>query len=172
MRQIKRPPFSLLATALLFLGLCFGLCLPNAEAQTKNMVEGWAKVPGGTVWINPGTQAYEHDTGLIRDLRTGQKSLPITPQSLTQQPTLAPPLPPLVTPQLVAPYYLPSNLPVLPRYAYPQYAGPTYTPNLLPYADYGPGNVYATSPPCNDCGAKLGQPGSINSRWRATKMPQ
>jgi hypothetical protein len=126
----------------------------------KQMVEGWANVPGGTVWLNPGTQAYEHDTGLIRDLRTGQKSLPITPQNFTQQqPTLAPPLPYLQVPQRSLPSY-PSTYPLV-IYTSPQY---------LPYADYGPGNVYAR--PCDNCGAKLGAPGSINSRWRTTTMPQ
>ena len=48
-------------------------------------------MPGGQVWLEPGRQAYEHDTGLVRDLVTGQKSRPITPQSASCQPNVVAP---------------------------------------------------------------------------------
>jgi hypothetical protein len=133
-------------------------------------VEGWANVPGGQVWLRPGIDAYEHDTGLVRDMRTGQKSQPITPQSLaySNRPIppspypIAPPAPPRQPYQPYQPYAMPSVPPPAysPNYRQPyQYGGYGY--------DWGPGNVYynGTGQPCNGCGAKLGSPGSINQRW-------
>lgn len=145
--------------------LLFGLSI-DCHAQTK--VEGWAKVPGNTVWLEPGRHAYEHDTGLVRDLQTGQKFMPITPQSLqTKQPTLSPALPYVIVPQqptLATPYRLPPATPT-----YPQ----SYPLVVLPYADYGPGNIYATAAPCNGCGAKgVSRPGAINARWATANLPR
>jgi hypothetical protein len=150
------------------------LCLPSlalAQSTLKTTkqdatkkVEGWASVPGGQVWLEPGRHAYEHDTGLVRDLQTGQKSIPITPQQLQSRqvpPTYFGP-PAFVQPTYVQPPYvqpLASPLFVQPRY-------------LQPWYDLGPNNVYAQPPGVgNNFGAKLGSPGSINHRWRATQLP-
>lgn len=152
------------------LALLFGLCclLVNpchgqvkSGNDNKGKAEGWANVPGGTVFLRPGQDAYEHDTGLVRDLRTGQRTYPITPQSLSnRQPAHAPQLPQLspVVPQPI--YAWPSN-----PYLQPNWNGPSkYYPAGPTGYDYGPGNIYANQP-CNSCGAKLGSPGAINGRW-------
>lgn len=57
------------------------LMLAPATAQNANTeLQGWVNVPGGTVWLRPGIDSYEHSTGLVRDMRTGQKSYAVTPQ--------------------------------------------------------------------------------------------
>lgn len=162
-------------STLLLTCLCGLMCLPamgqdsKSNTASRDKKEGWANVPGGTVWLEPGRQAYEHDTGLVRDLATGQKSMPITPQSMAGRPAL---------PVYPSPYQLPTYQ--VPTYAIPSYPVHPISPPRSPYAmprhspqpwyDLGPGNVYANQP-CNGCGAKLGAPGNINARWKTTTLP-
>lgn len=164
----------LLSLCLVAMPLVAGDDSPSNEKTTAGKVEGWANVPGGQqVWLRPGVDAYEHDTGLVRDQRTGVKSMPLvrgaarptSPHVLPHYPypmsPVAPPSPP-ASPYLYAPYQ---------PYALPTMPPPAYTPaNPYRYGggfgyDFGPGNVYYSDQPCNGCGAKLGSPGSINSRW-------
>ncbi len=153
--------------------IAVSLCslVQTVSAQTKDSkVAAWATVPGGKqVWLRPGIDAYEHDTGLVRDTRTGVKSQPITPQSLAynNSPNYVYPVP--VYPVPVAPVPPPRS-PYGPQpYAMPTTPPPAYTPYSPYYRggggyDWGPNNVYYGQP-CNGCGAKLGSPGSINGRW-------
>jgi hypothetical protein len=64
---------------------------PMANAQATRELEGWASVPGGTVWLRPGIDSYEHSTGLVRDMRTGQKHYAVTPQQASQVYVVQPP---------------------------------------------------------------------------------
>ncbi len=57
------------------------VCVTGTAQCDDGKMEGWANVPGGVVYLRPGIDAYEHDTGLVRDTNE-QKSLPITPQSV------------------------------------------------------------------------------------------
>jgi hypothetical protein len=146
--------------------------------QCQEKKEGWANVPGGQVWLQPGRQAYEHDTGLVRDLATGQKSRPITPQSLMQpQPQCQPYAPNVVAPMAVNTY------PAYPVYPQPyspapypitvQPVPPTYVPR--PWFDLGPNSVYLPSlysGARGGYGVKLGSTGSINSHWKQTRLPK
>jgi hypothetical protein len=153
------------------------LMVMGAVSFGQEKKEGWANVPGGTVWLEPGRQAYEHDTGLVRDLRTGQKSRPITPQSMvTPQSNCCPPAYPQ---PMYQPVYQPP-IPMQPLVFQPAYpVPPTYVPNRqpmpLPWFDLGPNNVYAPSLYNSNrgYGVKLGstEP-SINSRWKATRLPK
>ncbi len=132
------PRFKSLGVLTLLVACCLVGIAADVTAQTKmdSPKQGWAQVPGGTVWLNPG-DAYEHSTGLVRD-RNGVKRYPTTPQTL--QPTryhqpqpapyVAPAVPayqPYVQP---APYYAPPQ----PVY-YPAYPS---TPYYAPQVDYGP----------------------------------
>lgn len=167
---------SVIAIALLITGLC---CFGMADAQeckSKNdpgcqaaasldlaarpasvkKMEGWANVPGGTVWLEPGRQAYEHDTGLVRDLQTGQRSMPITPQSQLYAPTsytpvlIQPqPLQPLVPMQPFAPAYMPS---------------PYVMPYRNPHYDVGPYGRYDSGR-----GAISSGRGAIAGQWQQVK---
>lgn len=159
-----------------FLIACLCLCMGSASLlgqETKSgKVEGWANVPGGKVWLRPGMDAYEHDTGLVRDLQTGQRRSPITPESIANRYPRNPSYP-LTVPQ--PPIVVIPPAPPRSPYVIPPSAPPAYQPyqpyQSQPYFnsagyDYGPNNIYAYSPqPCNGCGAKLGSPGAINSRW-------
>lgn len=162
-----------LLLAMASLALCQSDCADcSKQKSTVAKVEGWATVPNGSqVWLRPGLDAYEHDTGLVRDLQTGRKSMPITPDSNVNwrplvapvQPVPPPPPPPPRSPY--APYYAPYS-----PYVLPQVAPPAYQPYYHGGGyDYGPNHVYGqnvySNQPCNGCGAKLGSPGSINSRW-------
>ena len=122
-----------------------------AGAQTSSSdLAGWANVPGGQVWLRPGLDAYEHDTGLVRDLNTGRRSAPITPQASRVQGSPHPPavvLVPAYQPVYQpAPIYQPPVAPIptspsCPNCRYP--ANPYYSPryNNVPY-DVGPyGNM-------------------------------
>jgi hypothetical protein len=66
--------------------------LSLGQSPLSEIKQGWATVPGGVVYLRPGVDAYEHSTGLVRDMRTGQKYRPLTPQSidLSQAPIAAP----------------------------------------------------------------------------------
>jgi hypothetical protein len=137
--------------------LCFSITLPCAAADMNKPVSGWANVPGGTVWLNPG-EAYEHDSGLVRD-RQGVKRYPTTPQMRfpQQSPTVWPSRPvapqPMVMPQPYAPnpYFAPA--PAYP-YAYPN-PQPYYQPS--PY-DHGP----YVDPNCPTC---------VNPQSRRPRVP-
>lgn len=159
MNHLKRSIFALCAIACL-------LCPVLAQETKSGKVEGWANVPGGKVWLRPGLDAYEHSTGLVRDLQTGQRRAPITPENARYPSVPQPPI--VVIPPAIhrSPYQLPPPLPTAPPAYYP-YAYQPYQP-YQPYYnsgyDYGPNNVYYGQP-CNSCGAKLGSPGSINNRW-------
>ena len=163
-------------------GLVFGMllgfvmltqgCCSLGYAQEKK--EGWANVPGGQVWLEPGRQSYEHDTGLVRDLVTGQKSRPVTPQSANVA------CPNCIAPLAVNPLYplnpYPAPYPAPYPQPYPmtvQPVPPTYTPR--PWFDLGPNSVYLPSL-YNSRGAgygvKLGSTGSINSHWKTTRLPK
>jgi hypothetical protein len=136
----------LLCLMLLVCGILSSLhAYADSPAMNKPKT-GWANVPGGTVWLNPG-DAYEHDTGLIRDNR-GVKRYPTTPQSMPSRPAVAPAVPP-ASPYAPAPvyqpYYAPPVAPYVPApqpYYAPQPYQPYYMPPVPPY-DYGP---YV--PPC------------------------
>ncbi len=141
--------------------------------------EGWANVPGGQqVWLEPGRHAYEHDTGLVRDLVTGMKSRPVTPQSLAQQQSNC--CPNTVAPLAVNPLYplnpYPAPFPSPYPTPYPisvQPVPPTYVPR--PWFDLGPNSVYLPSlynSRGGGYGAKLGSPGTINGKWQVTKLPK
>jgi hypothetical protein len=169
-----------------------GLMLTQAGSlgYGQEKKEGWANVPGGQVWLEPGRQAYEHDTGLVRDLVTGQKSRPITPQSLMQpQPQCQPCEPNVVAPLAVNPRYplnpypapYPAPYPVYPQ-PYPQpYPAPypisvqpvppTY---VRPWFDLGPNSVYlpSYSNGRSGYGVKLGSTRSINQQWKQTRLPK
>jgi hypothetical protein len=170
MGPIKRPAM----LKMLCMGIMgvMGLMVLTQPSSAQDKKEGWVNVPGGTVFLEPGRQAYEHDTGLVRDLATGQKSMPITPQSMAG-PTLAPTLPsyPMYqVPTYTLPAYpQPYPVPISPPRS-PYAVVPSYAPQ--PWYDLGPGNVYARPNPCNNCGAKLGAPGSINARWKTTTLPR
>jgi hypothetical protein len=167
-----------LVCAILFAGIHPVYAQSQSVTKSQQKMEGWANVPGGTVWLNPGTQAYEHDTGLVRDLRTGQKSLPITPQSLQvpstpqvywQSPQQIPQQVPFCAPcQPVQPLNPLAINPLYPIYPVPR----TYNPR--PWYDLGPNDVYAPSlaRPGSGYGAKVDARGSINSRWKATQLPK
>jgi hypothetical protein len=114
-----------------------------SQATMKKM-EGWANVPGGTVWLEPGRQAYEHDTGLVRDLQTGQRSMPITPVLIQPQP-----LQPLVPMQPFAPAYTPS---------------PYVMPYRNPHYDVGPYGRYDSGR-----GAISSGRGAIAGQWQQVK---
>lgn len=110
----------------------------SAQDQTKSTKElaGWANTPDGQVWLRPGIDAYEHDTKLVRDTRTGQKTRPITPQSIPQPPqvVLTPVPQPVYTPQPVVvtpqPVYSPQPIVVTPQPVYsPQPVQPFYAPS-------------------------------------------
>ena len=158
----------LLGAMMMLFGI--GLC----EAQEKK--EGWANVPGGTVWLEPGRQAYEHDTGLVRDLQTGQKSRPITPQSLAARPAQSNCCPPQYPQPYLQPVYPQPMQPLVFQPAYP--VPPTYIPTRqplpMPWFDLGPNNVYAPSLYNNrgGYGVKIGASPSINSQWKATRLPK
>lgn len=147
---------------------------PAASSTGKK--EGWANVPGGTVWLEPGIHAYEHDTGLVRDLRTGQKFAPITPQSIAQPQHYA------VQPYTVQPYaqplayrqpVTPAPQPVVPRtpqppvvvqppvLVQPYYVNPYYMPLQRSPIDVGP---YGTN--CGSCGAISTRGSTISQQWR------
>ncbi len=115
----------------------------DVQAQTKldAIKQGWAQVPGGTVWLNPG-DAYEHSTGLVRD-RSGVKRYPTTPQSLQQSqyhqpqpsPVVAPAVPPYQPYAQPSPYLQPSPY-YAPAPVY--YPAPPVVPYYAPQVDYGP----------------------------------
>lgn len=144
-----------------------GGCVGKQCADGKNVqsavrkVEGWAQVPGGTVWLEPGRQAYEHDTGLVRDLVTGQKSYPVQPSSQLSYSV------PRVSPRVVAPQVGPRVLsPFQVPQVYQPYANPYYVPqyqhNSRNSIDVGP---YGVGGGCNSCGA-IATHGAISSQWR------
>jgi len=162
--------------ALLVVGLLVGLVGP-VSAQVRK-VGGWARVPGGTVWLEPGRQAYEHDTGLVRDLATGQKNYPIRPSTeLNYSQPLAYSVP-QVAPQVVAPVVLPQvgprlvapAVPLVPfqvPQVYQPYANPYYVPqyqfnsrNSIDIGPYGAGGCSG-----GGCGA-IATHGAIRSQWR------
>jgi hypothetical protein len=165
----------LVGMAVMVIGLMFAQ--PGLAQQKK--IEGWANVPGGTVWLEPGKQAYEHDTGLVRDLRTGQKFMPIRPHSVPSSTPMAPVLSPVYAPTTcpkcplqpsvpVSPYSPPYVItPYLPMPVPPTYYGPYNAP---PRYDLGPNNMYGRS--VGGYGAKLGAPGAISNRWPAGKLPR
>lgn len=144
----------------------------KTESKQTGKVEGWVKINGGpTVFLRPNIDAYEHDTGLVRDMRTGQKSRPITPQSVAPQTYFLTPATP------VQPYLLsPAPVYEVPRSPYPSpYAvNPYQNPYAYqqPWYDVGPGNVYATPNGQRNHGAKIGSPGTINQRWQHTRLPK
>ena len=151
----------------------------SSKSKTAEKKEGWANVPGGQVWLEPGRHAYEHDTGLVRDLVTGLKSRPITPQSVAQQNCFNS-QPNVVAPLAVNPLYplnpYPAPYPAPYPQPYPisvQPVPPTYTPR--PWFDLGPNSVYLPSLYSSGrggYGAKLGSPGAINSHWKQTRLPK
>lgn len=156
---------------LLAMAVCLLMFSPgySQSQNAKTDLEGWVNVPGGTVWLRPNVDSYEHSTGLVRDMRTGQKYHPITPQSIAQAPippvVVQPIVQPQVVPQIVQP--LPQII-VQPQAVAPQVSPsrpvqpPTYLPNpyyapFQPSArpklnssryDYGPYGAYG----CMDCG--------------------
>lgn len=115
-----------------FLALVLAICLLPGLTMAQNSVlekpmESWARVPGGTVWLNPG-DAYEHDTGLVRD-QYGRRHAPVQPNAV--QPSQR-----WVSPQPNRPYWRPQPYcPNCPQH-YPQpYYAPA--PNWQRF-DYGP----------------------------------
>ncbi len=128
----------------------------GASRHTK--MEAWANVPGGTVWLEPGRTAYEHDTGLVRDLQTGQKSLPITPQSqLYYQPAFPPTV--IRQPQLLQPMMPLSPMqPFAPNYPMP---APLVMPYRNPHYDVGPYGRYDSGR-----GAISSGRGNIAGKWQ------
>jgi hypothetical protein len=168
--------------------LAVGFCIETANAQdcSKNKnapgcsaaesthtatlpavkkMEGWANVPGGTVWLEPGRQAYEHDTGLVRDLVTGTKSRPITPQSV-QQPVLLQPTP-------LAYYPSPQLQPIYRSPSYPTpYPAPMPAPYPMPYRnpyyDVGPYGRFDSGRGAISTGR-----GAVAGQWRTVpKLPR
>lgn len=142
-------------------------CADQAKNSTVKKVEGWAQVPGGTVWLEPGRQAYEHDTGLVRDLVTGQKSYPLQPSS--QLSYAVPQVAPRVVVPQVGPRVVSPTVPVVPfqvPQVYQPYANPYYVPqyqhNSRNSIDVGP---YGVGGGCNSCGA-IATHGAISSQWR------
>lgn len=140
------------------------LITPTTHAQQE--LQGWVNVPGGTVWLRPDVDAYEHNTGLVRDMRTGHKYHPVTPQQVqvAQQPYAYPAAPAVSNcgpcqPQVVAPQIVirpqaaPVVRPQVPQYLPNPYYAP-FTPQVIPAKptrnssryDYGP---YGTMPPSN-----------------------
>lgn len=110
-------------------------------------LQGWVDVPGGTVWLRPGEDAYEHSTGLVRDLRTGRKSYAVTPQSVQMQgvPTRAPALPAIANCNnggCYSPQSSPGSIVIKPRVA-PQ----TLAPSRLPATSYMPNPYYSPFTP-------------------------
>lgn len=144
------PRFKSLGVLTLMVACCLvGLAVDvNAQTKMDTPKQGWAQVPGGTVWLNPG-EAYEHSTGLVRD-RNGVKRYPTTPQSLQQQPQYYAPQPaPVFAPAVPtyqpfvqpSPYLQPQPLVQPSPYFAPQpYVQPTpyYAPYFTPQVDYGP----------------------------------
>lgn len=130
-----------------------------AQSNSKELA-GWANTPTGQVWLRPGRDAYEHNTGLVRDLQTGVKTLPIRPSSLPQAPQVVvtptpiyAPQPVIVTPQ---PVYSPQPIVVSPPVYAP--AGPACPscPNYRPNPYNSPGYRYDVGPYGNTVGQNYG----------------
>ena len=154
---------------------------PIAVATEPVDLEGWANVPGGTVWLRPGIDSYEHSTGLVRDMRTGKKYYAVTPQ-VAQAYTQAQPIVPLVancgpcinaqtsgatvvTPQ-VAPQQVAPSRPYAPSFLPNPYYAPFTPParsrvNSSRY-DYGP---YGATPYSYGFESKASQPRSLKSEF-------
>lgn len=56
-----------------------------APAPVVSPGGSWIRGPRGVVWLPTG-HAYEHESGLIRNLQTGRRAVPITPATATTRP--------------------------------------------------------------------------------------
>lgn len=141
---------------------CLSIAAQAQQRPATQDLEGWANVPGGTVWLRPGVDSYEHSTGLVRDMQTGQKHYPVTPQQASQayvvqppyavQPYAQPamqqpcqqqpcapqvivtpmPAPQSIMPQVVAPLLAPRYPQQPTRYLPNPYYSPSFTPQARP----------------------------------------
>jgi len=137
---------------------CLSIAAQAQQRPAAQDLEGWANVPGGTVWLRPGVDSYEHSTGLVRDMRTGQKYYPVTPQHASQLYVVEPPYtqpamqqpcqqqpcqpqvivtpvpaPQVIMPQVVAPHIAPRYPAQQPtRYLPNPYYSPSFTPQARP----------------------------------------
>jgi hypothetical protein len=165
MRNLKQ-----FALALIMVSMLIGACLAQTQSQSTKELAGWANTPSGPVWLRPNVDAYEHDTGLVRDTRTGQKYMPIRPSSVPQAPqVVVTPAPvyspqPVVTPQPVYQPYLPPIVVSPPVYA-PSGPSCPSCPNYRPNPYYSPGYRYDVGPYGNTVGQNYGfQPTNSNSQ--------
>lgn len=114
--------------------ICAITSVTAGDAMNKAK-EIYAPVPGGVVWLNPG-DAYEHDTGLVRDAygRRSYRPLNRGPDTNRIQPSYAPVhQPPLYAP----PTHLPWQPFVQPNVIRPNYVQPYRPYHPVPY-DTGP----------------------------------
>lgn len=124
---------------LAFVAIAMLCIVPSFAADMNKSKSGWAKVPGGTVWLNAG-DAYEHSTGLVRDA-AGQKRYPTTPQSAQQSPSYCPTCPNYVQP------YSPYVAPAVPPQVAPVYQPQPYITPPQPYFTPAPQPFYVPSQP-------------------------
>lgn len=104
-----------------------------SAADLDSPKSAYANVPGGQVWLNPG-EAYEHDTGLVRDVYGQRSHRPL--HGVASRPSSSGchncrrPRPNYVQPNYIRPSYAPPIYRPAPYYPSAQ---PNYPPNVSPF---------------------------------------